>query len=152
MSLPAVRLLTPDTPMDGVAARGQDAQADVLRFEGGLLGFPDCHRWRLADAGRDGLLWLQSDEHDTLAFLLCDPFAFFTGYAVDLPSAVVRGLDAHSLGDLAVFAIITFPGPQESRPTANLQGPVVINPRTRAGMQVVLPDTPWGVRSPLVLR
>lgn len=151
MSLPAVRYPTPETPMPRLDDDQRDAPAGMLHFEQGLLGFPDCRRWELTAAGRDGLFWLQSVDHAPLAFLVCDPFACFVGYSVDVPTAAVHRLGARAPADLAVFAIITLPGPLEPEPTANLQGPVVINPRTRRGLQVVLPDSPWGVRHILVL-
>lgn len=152
MSLPAVRLPTPDMPGPSLADAGCSAPAGSLLFEQGLLGFPECRRWHLVTAGREGLYWLQSAELAALAFLACDPFTYFSGYSVDVPTTVTHRLEARAPADLAVFAIITLPGPLEPQPTANLQGPVVINARTRRGMQVVLPDSPWGVRHVLALR
>jgi flagellar assembly factor FliW len=130
-----------------------DARADlVLELPRGLFGFPECRRWVLADAGRDGLFWLQSAEHASLAFLLADPFVFIPEYTVDLGPAALAELRAASPTDVAVFAIVTLPGPLDPEPTVNLQGPIVLNLTSRRGVQIVVPDGPFGVRHPVMLR
>ena len=46
---------------------------------------------------------------------------------------------------LLVFVIVTIPR-NPSDMTANLQGPVIINPRTRKGRQVISQSDRYGVR------
>ena len=44
-----------------------------------------------------------------------------------------------------LFAIVTIPE-DSRRMTANLQGPVIINRRTRVGRQFISPSPRWGIR------
>jgi flagellar assembly factor FliW len=124
-------------------------QADVLDFPRGVLGFPECKRFVLAPTGREGIYWLHSLDHSALAFLLADPFVFFPEYAVDLTPATLAELRADSPTDLAVFTILTLPATAEEPATANLQGPVVVNLAKRRAAQIVIPESPFGVRHAL---
>ena len=146
-SRPAPTLVTVASEVLGPVTVAADA---VLTFPTGLFGFPECRRFALLPAGRDGLYWLQSLEHSALAFLLADPFRFFAGYAVELGANDRAELSAASAGDVAVFAIVTLPHARGEQPTANLQGPVALNLRAGLGRQLALADGAWGVRCPFV--
>ena len=124
----------------------QVAPEAVIEFAAGLLGFPECRRFALVSAGRDGLFWLQSLEHATLAFLLADPFHFVPGYAVELGDADRTELAARDAADVALLAIVTLPRTRDERPTANLQGPLALNVRDLRGRQLALGEGRWGVR------
>ncbi len=154
MTLPAVRLATPEPPMNVVSSLLGDLDSStdvVMHFPNGVFGFPGCRDWVIADAGRAGLYWLQSTEAEALTFLIADPFVFFPDYVVDLGAGPLDELRATSPTDVAVFAIITLPGPADPCPTVNLQGPLVLNLKTRRGLQLVMQDSPFGVRHELRL-
>lgn len=111
----------------------------------GIIGFSSCTEFALLPAGPEHFYWLQSLEHSTLAFLLVDPFPFFSGYAVDLPDATVAELSASTSADVSVLAIVTLSGPGEGA-TANLQGPLLLNLSSRKGAQFVVPNSAFGTR------
>lgn len=120
--------------------------ADVITFADGLLGFPECRSFILLPAERPGLYWLQSTDYPALVFLLVDPFRCFDGYAVDLGPTELRELAARECTEVVVLAIVTLPRARAEAPTANLQGPLAINLRTRRACQLVLHDREAGVR------
>lgn len=124
-----------------------DVDADeLIEFPAGMFGFPECRSFVLLPAEREGLFWLQSTEHSTLAFLLMDPFRYFPGYAVELPAGDQRELKVREESDVAILAVVTLPRSQQEKPTANLQGPVAVNLRGRVGKQLALSDSDHGVR------
>jgi len=125
---------------------------EILRFERGLLGLPECQRFVLVPTERDGVYWLQSCEHSALVFLLLDPFKTTVGYAVDLGPEDLAELAAREPADVAVLAIVTLPRDEAEQPTANLQGPIALNLRAQRGKQVVVQDSTFGVRVPVDLR
>ncbi|HEX7239812.1 MAG TPA: flagellar assembly protein FliW, partial [Longimicrobiaceae bacterium] len=90
---------------------------EVIAFPSGLFGFPECRSFVLVPAAREGMYWLQSVEHGTLAFLLVDPFLFFDGYAVDLGTAERAELEVRDASDVMVLTIVTLPGSREELPT-----------------------------------
>jgi flagellar assembly factor FliW len=123
----------------------------LFTFPEGLFGFPECRRFALVPTGRAGLFWLQSLEHTALAFLLVDPFPHFAGYAVELGAADRAELGVRDSKDVAVLCVVTLPHRRDEPPTANLQGPVALDLRSRLGRQLALGDTEWGVRRALAL-
>ena len=117
----------------------------VLTFPKGLLGFPECRDFVLLPSEREHVYWLQSVQYSSLAFLLIDPFVFFEGYTVDLATTeLMRRPDGPD--EITLLAIVTLPHTREERPTANLQGPVVIDVRLGQGQQLVIADSSYGIR------
>lgn len=135
----------PQTPTESITDGGVDR---LVRFPDGLLGFPECRSFRLTATARPGFFWLRSTEHAALVFLLIDPFVYFEGYVVDLGDADVRVLAAQQPGDVAILAMVTLPRGAGEPPTANLQGPVALNLDRGVARQVILPDSPFGLRCP----
>jgi len=126
--------------------------SSAIEFTAGLLGFPECRRFALVRAGTDSLFWLQSLDYAALAFLLVDPFRHFVDYAIEIPAADAIELGAAGPSDLAMLSIVTLPPPGSGeRPTANLQGPIAINLRSRRGKQIIGADVDHGVRRPFDL-
>lgn len=126
--------------------------ADALSFRSGLFGFPECRRFALVRAERDGLFWLQSIEYPTLVFLLVDPFAAVSGYSIDVAPSQLAELGAYRASDIGLLAVVTLPSAVDDLPTANLQGPIAINFATRNAKQLVLGETDFGVRVPVDLK
>jgi flagellar assembly factor FliW len=111
----------------------------------GLLGFEDLRDWVLLDAAQPPFYWLQSLERPEVAFVLIDPLSFRPDYEPGADPAELAGLEIGGAEERLVFVIVTVPA-DSVRMTANLQGPLLINRRTRMGRQVVSVDPRWGVR------
>ena len=125
--------------------------SDLLLFPSGLLGFPECRRFALLRGGGEGLFWLQSMEYPTLAFLLADPFTIDDSYAFDVQPSQIADLGDADLADVGLLSVVTLPSSRDEQPTVNLQGPLVINFKTRQAKQVVSGDDQYGVRCPVDL-
>ena len=116
-----------------------------LRFPHGLFGFEDLHEYVLLDAGQQPFFWLQSTDRVEVAFVLLDPRVFLPDYRLDVGEEELRELGVEAGEDVIDFVIITIPE-DPSGMTANLQGPVVINRRTRLGKQCISRDPEMPVR------
>ena len=122
----------------------------VLTFPEGLPGFPAATRFALIEvADNDAFLWLQSVEDPALAFLSAVPWSFFPDYAPEVPDAQQELLDLTDANDALVLCLLTVRR-EEREVTANLLGPLVVNKHTRIGRQVVLADSDYPLRAPLV--
>ncbi|HEY4321470.1 MAG TPA: flagellar assembly protein FliW [Gemmatimonadales bacterium] len=108
---------------------------DVLRFAGGLPGFPQAERFVVLTTPAPALRWLQSADLPELAFLLVD-------YGTATGTEIAAGEEA--------YAIVTLPG-QDRQTTANLRAPVLIDRAVGSGEQVILTDSSHGTAEPLDL-
>lgn len=122
----------------------------VLMFPSGLLGFPDHRRYVMLDHDTEApFQWLQSLDEPALAFVILDPDLFLgEEYQVEISDDTLAEIQATRGESLSVAVILTIPSEDPSRITANLRGPLVMNPRTRLGKQVVLPRE-YPTRHPL---
>ena len=123
----------------------------TFTFEGGIFGFPEAREFALLATEREGMFWLQSLDFEALTFLLVDPFRFVEGYSVDLGPLELSGLLPQDASEILLLSIITLPKEPEEPATVNLQGPLALNLARRRGKQVVIQDSPYGIRYPVEL-
>jgi flagellar assembly factor FliW len=116
-----------------------------ITFPRGLFGFEQLREFALLDSTQQPFYWLQSLERVEVAFVLIDPLFFRPDYAPGVDPAEVEEIEITDVDDMLVFTIVTIPAAAD-RMTANLQGPLVINRRTRTGRQCISADPRWGVR------
>lgn len=121
----------------------------VLTFPSGLIGFPGATRYLILDHDRQApFKWLQSVDDGALAFVIMDPAVFKPDYRVTVGPDCLAELGRAKENDLVMFVILTIPSDDPTRMTANLRGPILVNPRTRLAKQVILQEE-WPVRYPL---
>ncbi len=120
----------------------------LIIFEKGILGFPNFHRYALIQTGEgSGFYWLQSVDTPELAFVVTDPRLFVTDYVVPIKADELVQLGLDSVEGAQVFIIVN---KVEDMLTGNLQGPLVVNLKTRAAKQLVLSDRRYSTRHPLM--
>lgn len=118
----------------GIVQRTND---DVISFPGGIYGFELQRDWLLlGDREHGGLYWLQSVEQMDLSLSVVNPREFISGYTLHVQrnqlSSVWNGTET-----LTVLAVLT---EYDQQLCLNLRNPVVINPTSRVGSQVVASD------------
>ena len=83
------------------------------------------------------LLCFQSAAAPQLAFVAMDPFSLRHDYHPALPQGELRSLGAERIEELCFYTLCVVRQPV-GESTVNLRCPVVINPRTRQAVQVIL--------------
>ena len=116
-----------------------------IDFPSGILGFENLRDFVLLDAPEAPFYWLQSLEEAAISFVVVDPRLFRPDYTPDIPADDLEDLGLTESDDPLVFAIVTIPEDQAAM-TANLQGPLVINKKTRQGRQAISTNPRWRVR------
>lgn len=114
----------------------------------GLLGFPEATRYVILHHDQEQGIpfrWLQSVEHPALAFVIVDPWVLKPDYTLELSDEVCESLQLSEEEGPLIFAIVTVPL-EPVMMTANLQGPLVVNPAARLGQQVVLANSLYTTR------
>jgi flagellar assembly factor FliW len=113
-------------------------------------GFPRHRDYVLVAADATGLLrWLQSIDPEGPRFLVVPPAPFVPGYAPRLPGAVLTELGLAAPSEAELFCLVTVPDGDVHAATANLRAPLVVNPATGRGRQVVLTEGGHPIRHPL---
>jgi len=133
-----------------VPAAAEAGDSDFY-FAEGVFGFPTARYFALApylppDGSASPFLLLQAKEAD-LCFPLVSPDLLTPGYTVSLPAELLVKLDAESTADVVALAIVTLRD-QVEQITVNLQGPLLLNPRSRLGCQFIAEQYP--LRYPLL--
>ncbi|HSL05737.1 MAG TPA: flagellar assembly protein FliW [Nitrospiraceae bacterium] len=113
----------------------------LLTFPSGLLGFPDWTRYVMLDHDTDApFKWLHCVEEASLAFVVIAPVLFNPNYQVTISPEARVEVEGSETDGLSLAVILTIPSDDPSAVTANLRGPLLMNPRTRLCKQLVLTE------------
>ena len=117
----------------------------IFRMPAGMLGFPGRELYTLLERTETRpFCWLQCVDDPDLAMVVLNPFLFKPDYSVDLKAAL-REMDwpAEDEEKLLLFVVINTWEGEPERITANLIGPVVLNPVRQEAFQMVMADSPY---------
>lgn len=119
-------------------------ERQIISFPDGIPGF-DCIKSFVLLDGEPPFKWLQACEEESIAFILLPPESFLRSYEPRLSAGDLAAVGCESEEELLIFLIVTIPdNPAEM--TANLQGPVIINPAVRTGRQAISANESYFVR------
>jgi flagellar assembly factor FliW len=113
----------------------------LLTFPSGVLGFPEWTRYVMLDHDTNApFKWLHCAEEASLAFVVIDPALFNATYHVTISPEARFEVEGNETDELSLAVILTIPSDDPSAVTANLRGPLLMNPRTRLCKQLVLSE------------
>ncbi len=122
-------------------------QDDVVQFGEGLIGFPELRQYVLLNHKPESpFRWLQSLEEPSLAFLVTDPIPWVEEYSPDIPDEVGEALGISSEDPVLVYTTAAIPPGSPTDMTINLAAPIVVNPVSREGFQVVLDNEAYTMK------
>ncbi len=132
-------------PLSGEAPVPEDGGKVVLHFPDGIYGFEDVREFILLQEDDGRVIWsLQAADAPYPSLIVVDPFLVAPGYRPRLPRA-----DRIAIGDPAeglCFLAVAVLRKNLADTVVNLKSPIVINPRTRTGRQVILEEGDYPVR------
>ncbi len=104
-----------------------------------FLGFPESKRFVLRPHGPESpFMWLQSLDNPNLAFVVIQPAVLIPQYKPEISVHVKKELQIPNGNEPDLLLILTIPKNNPQAMTANLLGPVAINPVERLAKQVLL--------------
>lgn len=122
----------------------------IIRFEEGLIGFSNSKTFVLMETEHIApFRLLQSTDDAKLSFLVLDPTVVFKGYHQLIPAREWEALDVDENAARLAFVICILGG-SASESTGNFQAPIIINYQKMIGRQIIMTDTEFSVRLPLV--
>ena len=111
----------------------------VFTFPEGLVGFEAQKRFALFhEEGKATVFWLQSLDDTSVMFPIVAPEAFDIEYQIELSDADCALIDLQGAEDVAVVVIVYRNEAEGGKIAANTRSPVILNLRSRKGMQKVL--------------
>ena len=121
-------------------------EAQIINFPEGIFGFDDIHKFVILDSHeKSPFKWLQAWSEPDLAFVVIRPQDFLVEYELVVSQNDIEFVEAESVNELLVYAIVRIPS-NPSEMTANLQGPIIINPKNKTGKQAISLSEKYGVR------
>ena len=140
-----------EAPPAKVEALSPDVQEGLARnaisFPDGIPGFEACRRFVLLTSDAMAPLQrIESIEGPPAAFLGIDPRLLLEGYRCALTETDLRALGADGDSTLLWFAIIS---EVDGVLSANLRAPIVINPASMRGIQLLAHESPYPLDYPL---
>ena len=122
----------------------------IIHFDEGLIGFSDFKDFVLME--NDSLApfrLLQSLESPQVGFLVLEPTALTNNYYDLVPAREWESLGVTEKTKPLAFVIVVIGNtPQGS--TGNFQAPLLVNYEKMVGKQIILTDSAFSVRQPLV--
>lgn len=109
----------------------------LILFPKGLVGFEQQREFALLRLRDDSAFFLlQSSTDPNLGLMVTDPYVFVPDYRIRIGSAEQELLRLKNIREAVVLVTVTIPPGKPEDAVINLVGPLVINIRSRRGMQV----------------
>jgi flagellar assembly factor FliW len=122
----------------------------VIQFNEGLIGFSDCKSFVLMENEQIApFRRLQSIDRPEVGFLVIDPALIAANYHSMIPKREWESLELSTPAAGIALAICII-GPSSAESTGNLQAPLIINYEQMVGKQIILTDTYFTSRHPLL--
>ncbi len=119
-------------------------ETKILTMPEGLPGFLEFKRFILLEnPDTKPFCWFQSVENPNLALVVINPFLFKPDYNLDLKGVIrIRKWSAVRPEDLLIYVVVNISETNlhQKKITANLIGPLIINPFKNEVVQLVLSD------------
>ncbi len=135
------------------AVRAETGGGDVpalVAFPEGLIGLPAARQFAFERSDEiEPLLRMRSREPGDLSFLVVDPGLVLPGYRPRFTTEALSAVGLRADDACLVLAIACITSRVEDC-TANLLAPLLINPSTMVGIQVILEPGAYSPRHPLV--
>lgn len=115
----------------------------IITFPEGLIGLEDCKRYSLFHEDKENpiVFWLQSLDEPDITFSVIDPAILGIRYEITLDGAETALIEREASDDIAVLMIVRKANDlldsnvADSDVKANAIAPLVINMKTRLGLQ-----------------
>ena len=122
----------------------------IIRFEHGILGFPDLKDFTLIfnlEKGQEASIkWLQSLQEPNFAMPVMNPELVMPGYSPKFDRDFLTPLGDNLDGDnIIMFVTVTVPK-DITKTTVNLRAPIIISVDNRKAVQLISDDEAYDIK------
>lgn len=123
----------------------------IFEFVEPVIGYDSLKKYVLVEhSDNSAFKWLQSLEDPDLAFPVTSPAFFDIDYQFEIPTDKAEKIGLNSVESLISLNIVTIPAGNPRKATINLLAPIIINAANREGMQLILSNSNYPVKAPLI--
>jgi flagellar assembly factor FliW len=146
-NMKAVHAVETYDPTAEIRQQNRDA---IIHFDEGLVGFSECKDFVLMEnPGLAPFRLLQSLESPHVGFLVLDPTILVNNYYDRIPRREWESVEVNGETKPLAFVIVVIGSTPETS-TGNFQAPLLVNYDKMIGKQIILTDSEFSVRHPLV--
>ena len=123
----------------------------IINFSDGIIGFEDLKQFMImhdAESEKSKILWLQSLDDGNIALPVIDPLMIKSDYNPVVEDELFKNIGELVDGEIFVLTTLTVPA-DITKITTNLKAPIVINPVTLKGCQIIVDNDDYVVRYPI---
>ena len=122
----------------------------ILTFREGLPGFPRIHRFAVIEMEElKPFQYLQSLDEPPISLFIINPFLIDPSYEFRLMDSDMEEVNSTNSAELTVYVVATIPADPKFA-TLNFMAPIIINDKDRCGKQVILHESKYSVKHPLL--
>ncbi len=121
---------------------------NILDFQEGIFGFEENKRFVILldqEADKSPFCWLQSLDHEATSLPLINPLNCFPDYNPVIAGELVEKIGEAVVDDIQLFTVVVVPE-DIKKMTTNLKAPILVNIKTKKGMQVIAQDEHYGIK------
>lgn len=123
----------------------------IINFQDGIIGYENLKQFMIihdSDNENAKVLWLQSLDDGDIAFPVIDPLVIRPDYNPTVEDELFKSIGEIVDGDIFVLTTLTVPS-DITKITTNLRAPIVINPVTMKGCQIIVDNEEYLVKYPI---
>lgn len=124
----------------------------IITFKNALPGFPALKRFIIINdlENPDNLFcWLQCVDDGMVSLVLMDIFKALPNYNPLVNSEELSTIGNFKTEDLLIYAVAVVPQ-DIANITINLKAPIIINPETQLGKQIIVTNDEYSIRHPIM--
>lgn len=123
---------------------------DIIHFEDGIPGFDQNKEFVLVkDTNYAPFEWLVCTDGTRLRFAMLNPMIVDSEYNPNISKSQIQGLGIENTEDILMYCFVTI-APDPSQSTINFMGPVLINTAMKKGRQIILENSQYGTKEPII--
>ncbi|OOM16277.1 flagellar assembly protein FliW [Clostridium saccharobutylicum] len=123
---------------------------NIITFKKQIPGFDGSAKFILVDLkDYEPFKLLQSLEDDEIGLIVTSPFDFEQNYEVKLSEEIINRLGIKEEKDVIIVTTITL-NSDPKKITTNLKAPIIINNYNKLGEQIILDNSKYEIKQPLV--
>jgi len=121
-------------------------ESAIIHFPAGIPAFEEERRFAIIPMDEAGpFYYLQAVNRAELCLVIADPFVFFPDYQIDVPDQELQRIQAADGKNISLLSVLTIPDDFKNT-TANLFAPLIIDTRSRKGIQFIPEKSVYSTR------